>query len=224
MQTLKFLGNGSGFTDSHTNAFFELENKIILIDISMLNVQKFLKLKPYEKETFVLITHMHDDHISGLAMLIQYYFYVYKKKLRILVPEQLSEDVLIDLTIKGISSDIFILRVLNNNFSFVKEVILTTHAPELEGKCFSYLFEIDNKRILYTGDTNTLLPYKNIKNIDEFYVDISYSYGGVHLKYDDIKEDLNSMNSEVFLMHIDQMDEMKEAIKYTKLKIAKTIS
>lgn len=42
---LNFLGCGSGFTDSHNNAFFTTEeNDIVFIDLSMLNIRKALKL------------------------------------------------------------------------------------------------------------------------------------------------------------------------------------
>lgn len=35
---LKFLGNGSGFAKSHTEAYFVKDNTIFFLDCSMLNI------------------------------------------------------------------------------------------------------------------------------------------------------------------------------------------
>lgn len=226
---LKFLGNGSGFTNSHTNAYFEMEDKIVLIDISMLNIDKFLSIKPYLKDTYVLLTHLHADHVSGLGMLIQYYYYVYKTKLTVVVPWNLEQDVLKLMKIEGVSDEIFNLRLLVSRYGDKKweeennwyiEYIQTVHAPELKDKCYSYLLNIDKKIILYTGDTCTLDPYDGIE-FDELYADVSARYGSIHLKFDDIKNKLIdiSKKAEVYIMHIDDMDKMKQLVKDTPFHI-----
>ena len=65
---------------------------------------------------------------------------------------------------------------------------------------------MDNKTIIYTGDTKTLVPFlPYIDDADELYVDVSKN-GGVHLKIDDIMQDLSKIKhnkTNVYLMHID---------------------
>ena len=66
---INFLGNGSGFTNSHTNAYFEKEDDLVLIDLSMINYGKIMDfpLSKY-KNILILITHMHPDHVSWVGM------------------------------------------------------------------------------------------------------------------------------------------------------------
>ena len=227
MQSLKFLGNGSGFSKTHNNAFFETKDEFIIIDCSMLNIHKLLELKPYDKETFLFVTHMHDDHVSGIPLLCQYYFYVYKRKLNIIVPKNIYEDMKQELNIKGIDSNIYnLFDTKQLNKEWFLDCIATSHAPELENKCFGYIFFIKDKKCVYTGDTNTLEPFKEyINTCEELYIDVSASYGRVHLKYEDIKEDLLKISNEkeIYLMHIDDEIKMNQLIQNTKIKIVKSI-
>ena len=89
---LKFLGRGSGFSDiteGHTSAFFETtdNNDLVVIDLPM---SSFYKLKNFDlskyNNIYVLITHTHGDHISGLGLFAQLTFFVFKKKIKIIAP------------------------------------------------------------------------------------------------------------------------------------------
>ena len=75
---------------------------------------------------------------------------------------------------------------------------------------------LNNKKIVYTGDTCTLEPFREIlKDADEFYVDVSKN-GGVHLKITDILEELEKIKAngtKVFLMHIDDREYMNKIVE-----------
>ena len=223
---LNFLGNGSGFSKTHTGAYFINGKDLIIIDCSMLNLQKILSLGIENFENvYLLITHMHDDHVSGVTLFIQYMYYVYKNKLNILLPKELIENVLLDFKIKGIPNEIYNLYNLDKDISYSWFVskIPTKHAPELDGECFGYVFNIDGKLIVYSGDTNTLAPYESFLELaTEFYVDISANYGSVHLKYEDVEEKLlsyiNKYNLDIYVMHIDNEEALKKIIN-EKIKI-----
>ena len=73
---LKFLGNGSGFTPYHNNCYFVEHDDLTFIDLSMLNIEKALDIQSKYKNVSVLVTHMHDDHVSGIGLFAQYLFYV----------------------------------------------------------------------------------------------------------------------------------------------------
>jgi ribonuclease BN (tRNA processing enzyme) len=225
--TLKFFGNGSGFTNHHTNAYFETDEEVVLIDCSMLSLEKILKLELYKKPTFLFITHMHDDHVSGISLLIQYYYYVYHQEFTIIVPKTLLNDVVTDLTIKGIPKEAY--RIITTyswgNRTWFEKEIPTRHAMELAG-CFGYVFNIEGKKVVYTGDTNTLIPFEDeLEDADELYVDVSANYGGVHCKFENVKEQLleYAKHMDVYIMHIDDMDCMENLVKGTPLKIASMI-
>lgn len=84
------------------------------------------------------------------------------------------------------------------------------HVKELDA--YGFKLDINNKTIVYTGDTNTLSPFlPYLSNCDEFYVDVSKN-GGVHLKFKDIIDTLDGLkcnNTKIFLMHIDDKDYIK---------------
>ena len=209
---LKFLGNGSGFTPYHNNCYFVNDKELVFVDLSMLNISKALEIQEEYSDVSVIITHMHDDHVSGIGMFAQYLFYVFKKKLTIIIPKALFSDITEELKIKGVNWHILNIIIIGDEFSFIEKVIPTSHTPELIGKCFGYKLNINNNKIIYTGDTNRLedfIPY--LDDVNEFYVDVSYSYGGVHLKWDDVRDKLFeiSNNCDVYLMHMDNIDAFK---------------
>lgn len=228
MQTLKFFGNGSGFTDSHTNAYFIKGKSLVLIDLSMLNLYKVLALNPEKySKVFIFVTHMHDDHVSGIGMFLQHMYYRFQKTVFIVAPFEVCSALQTEFTLKGLDSNCFVFKEPNKIKSLGIEAVAikTKHAPELEGQCFGYIFYIDGKKIVYSGDTNNLndfLSFIKGKNI-EFYLDVSVEYGRVHILFDDVKEKLEELakDNEVFLMHIDNMEKMKQLLEGTDIQIAK---
>lgn len=223
---LNFLGCGSGFTDSHNNAFFITEeNNIVFIDLSMLNIHKALKLVKSRNSIYLLITHMHDDHVSGIPLFAQYLYYTMgRKRLNIVIPEALYNDVISEFNIKGIPSELYKIHAFNialNQFihpcesiKWLEGILPTEHAPELAGRCFGYKLKVSDKTVIYTGDTCQLsdfIPYLAYEGC-EFYVDCSYNYGGIHLKWDEVKHDLESIavSHDVYLMHMDNRNAFLE--------------
>lgn len=220
---LNFFGNGSGFSETHTGAYFFLDNNLIIIDCSMLNLKKILSLNPWKYNCYVFITHMHDDHISGLGMFIQNMKYVHEKDINIVIPFPLENDLRTDLTIKGIPDNLYNLYLSCD--VYIKNLsvgcIETQHCPEL--RCFGYVFDVNGNRIVYTGDTNTIEPFKDfVIDGSELYIDVSASYGKVHLKFDEIKDELIELSkiADVYIMHIDDELLMREKIRDTNIKIA----
>lgn len=224
---INFLGNGSGFTDNHTNGYFITDtNDLVLIDLSMNNYSKLLNfpLKDFNN-IYVLITHMHDDHISGIGMLVQYCYYVLKKKLVILAETVLLDKMVDNLDLRGIYDDIYNMETLcHETFDWFLGTIVTKHDPYLDGECFGYRLRVNGTVCVYSGDTNILEPYLEylVPGV-EFYVDISYFYGGVHLKFDDVKEklfELSAQGIDIFLMHLDDINSIRRVIDGSKLSVA----
>ncbi len=216
MQSINFLGNGSGFSDSHNNAYFTNDQELVLIDLSMLNLFAAEKLMEKYEHISLIITHMHDDHVSGIMLFAQYCFYVKKKKLSVIIPKAIKENFIKEMEIKGVSSDIINLYEAETlKSSWLLKVIPTTHAEELQGKCFGYLFDVNNVRCLYSGDTNDLNSFKaDIPEAKEVYLDMSIDYGRVHPLWNNEKEKVLeiSKRKEVYLMHIDNLEKMERVL------------
>ena len=169
---------------------------------------------------------MHDDHFSGVTLFSQFCFYVNGISPHIVVPEELMEDILTEFKIKGMGEGVAAICSLSEySFPWMKKVIPTTHAPELDGKCFGYEFLVNGVKVVYTGDTNTLddfMPF--VKPGCEFYVDMSFDYGKVHLLWDDVKKQLRNISttSDVYLMHVDNIDKAKDETKHSNIEVVKT--
>lgn len=224
---LTFLGNESGFGVHHTNAYFYDDGNLVFIDLSMSNIEKAKKLiSTVSKNIYIVITHMHDDHFSGVTLFSQFCFYVNGISPHIVVPEELMEDILTEFKIKGMGEGVAAICSLSEySFPWMKKVIPTTHAPELDGKCFGYEFLVNGVKVVYTGDTNILddfMPF--VKPGCEFYVDMSFDYGKVHLLWDDVKKQLRNISttSDVYLMHVDNIDKAKDETKHSNIEVVKT--
>ena len=219
---INFLGLESGFGNYHTNAFFKTPNSLVFIDLSGTNIKKANKLlsENLDKDIYVLITHMHADHISGIPIFTQTAFYVYEKTIKYLVPSNLEEDFKTHFKITGINDNIYEFYKLDiavgnvfEDFNLIP--IKTYHCDELVGKCFGYLINANNKSILYTGDTACISDFKDyFSKIDELYIDCSVNYGKVHVKLSEILEYLGDNSIfDVYLMHLDDIEKASEIIK-----------
>ena len=197
--TLTFFGSDSGFGDNNNSAYIERENKLIIIDcgITVFNTLKrkfdFTKYNDIE----IIITHLHNDHAGSLSQLILYLWYIYNIKAKVI---SACKNIKEYLRITGTPDEAYTLTNTDTNIQFIE----TEHVKEID--CYGFLLKVDNKTIIYTGDTKTLVPFlPYIDDADELYVDVSKN-GGVHLKIDDIMQDLRKIKhskTNVYLMHID---------------------
>lgn len=230
---LIFFGRGSGFSDEHTSAYFLSRNKeIVIIDCPTSTFQKlrYFNLNDYEN-LYILITHTHGDHIGGLGLLVQYAFFTLKKHVIIVAPsKEVAYDIETILTTEGNETSWYNLVTASyiSEKEWFNTCILTTHAPQLAGKCFGYNLTIDNTNVIYTGDTSTLepfLPYLTDNSI--LYIDTSVYYGIIHLKLEDALEDLVTLtkrNIKIYLMHLDDVNTAEKIVaNYPLIEVVTTI-
>ncbi len=205
-QILKFLGRDSGFGKENNSTYIEHENKFFLIDCGFTVFSQLKEKFDFNKydEINVIITHLHNDHAGTLSQFILYLYFIYNKKINVITNCKRIKEFL-DIT--GTPEDAYILKKENEYIKFIK----TEHVKYLD----SYGFElnINSRKIIYTGDTNTLEPFKPyLKDVDEFYVDVS-RYGGAHLKIDEIKDELKEIQengTRVYLMHMDDVEYIRK--------------
>ena len=205
-QTLTFLGGDSGFGENNTSVYYIMGNKLILIDCGFAIFSKVKNMLQDFDEIDVIITHLHNDHAGTLSQLIMYVYFILGKTVNVISKCERIYDYL-DIT--GTPKESYNIY---NSTEYV-ELIKTEHVKELDS--YGMNLKINNKNIIYTGDTcslNSFIPY--IDNADELYVDISKN-GGVHLKISEIIDELDKIytnGTDVYLMHVDDKKYVKEYI------------
>ena len=86
---LNFFGKGSAFADDNTCAYFVDDNDMVLIDFSLEAFPKFRRLEfSGVKTIYILVTHTHGDHISGIGTLIHYAYYILKLPVVVVAPSK----------------------------------------------------------------------------------------------------------------------------------------
>ena len=219
---LKFFGRGSGFSNEHTSAYFITpENEMVIIDCPVSTFQKVKNMDLTQfNEIYVLITHTHGDHVGGLGLLCQYGFFVLNKKISIICPSfDVAKDVSVLMQIEGNNIDWYFISTCSAIYkkSWFKTCIQVPHAQNLKGKCFGYNLLVDDKNVIYSGDTSSLKPFvKYLTGGSILYTDASVYYGQIHLKLEDslgFLDKLVQKNIRVYLMHLDDVEAAEKLIE-----------
>lgn len=226
---LKFLGIGSAFQTSLYNncAYFIEEDQLFLIDCGETAFEQLKEQESFTdiKDIYVVFTHTHSDHIAGLGQLVDYCDNNLNKKLNIIIPgeeeDALKEDIDTLLDIFSISEDkcrFLTSSDIEGKFKRFQSMkfLKTKHSPELEGKCYSLMFETQKGKVLYTSDS---IDTKYIEELvrtefSEIYVDVTLSIPVVHLDFNVLKQIVpEELRNKVYCMHFDHPNTIDEARK-----------
>lgn len=199
---LTFLGKDSGFGENNTSAYVEDNNNLYIIDCGFTVFNKLKNKFNFTKYNSinVIITHLHNDHAGSLSQLILYLWFIYNIKVNVISQCTRIKEY---LEITGTPSDSYDVKNSLENLEFIK----TEHVKHLDA--YGFIMKINEKSIIYTGDTNTLEPFiPYLDNISEFYVDVS-KFGEAHLKIDTVYNDLKRLtenSTKIILMHMDDKE------------------
>ena len=204
---LNFLGGDSGFGDNNTSAYIIKDNKFILIDCGFAIFNKVKNIIYNYDDIDIIVTHLHNDHAGSLSQIIMYLYYLYNKKVRIISK---CKRIIDYLDITDVPKESYVV-VDSTDYA---EIIPTIHSKNIDA--YGIKLNIDNTKIIYTGDTATLDPFMPyINDIDELYVDISKN-SGVHLCVDEIKPILDNIASKgikIYIMHTDDKEYINESLE-----------
>ncbi|PWJ71349.1 diguanylate cyclase (GGDEF)-like protein [Ruminococcaceae bacterium R-25] len=225
---LTFLGRGSAFADEHNSAFFIDNGNLILIDCPMSSFEKLndMNLTLFD-HIYLLVTHTHGDHVSGIGMLVDLLQFSVQTPITIVAPSKEVEGDLFYLLsrIEGCNDSWYDLTCAEElEAEWLVCSIQTTHTEELAGKCFGYCLTVDGNRVVYTGDTNTLIPYeKYISDGSYLFTEVSAYKSPVHLYCVDIHDKIKyyvERGVHVYLMHMDEEKRIGEILSDTGAEFA----
>lgn len=175
---LNFLGKGAAFypTYGNTGAYILDQKDLYLLDCGENAFHALYKkgIMDEAERVYVLITHLHADHIGSLGSLISYFYCVRKKPVFIIHPEKTIVEL---LTLEGISEAGYCyMELLPENAAKIQaKPVEVFHVPDM--KCYGYLLTDREGTFYYSGDaadipSDVLEAFKQ-RQIDRIYQDTS---------------------------------------------------
>lgn len=227
---LTFIGTGSGKASlkrEHSSILISSKTYNLLIDAGDGISKACLKAKlDFNSINGIIFSHLHPDHYTGLAALVvQMKMYKRTEPLTIFVHEELInviENYLINsylfperlgfkinyepFTIKESFSINYEIEILAEQNSHLTELTEYADYSNISFACLSFLFNVEEKWIHYTGDVGNkddLYLFKDSKT-DIFITETT------HISLDEILTAAKKNNpSKIILTHITDEDEEK---------------
>jgi ribonuclease BN (tRNA processing enzyme) len=194
---IKFLGTGGAFeyTKGTSSALVTQSDKTILIDCGATVFGQLRKYDLMNTIDYVLITHMHGDHVGCLFQYIYYTHYALNRHTNfIYTTEAFKKAIIVFLDAQNVSYDYY-------SFIHIDKIqglgyIDTTgmHSPDMIGH--AYYFTTENELIYYSGDIGNIdvatdfLTTRKEESITVFH-EISKNKAESHVYYKDAMEKLS---------------------------------
>lgn len=204
---LNFIGIGGAFnTELGSNSAYIKENdKILFLDFGLDTFSKVVKYRLVNKidEIYVLITHLHGDHVGGLPTFIQYCYLCFNKRVKLINNSDAFKSELVKLLkITGVEETNYEFINLDDlKFEFKVSLKKTIHTPLLE--CYSVIFTDEkDRKILYTSDSKDIEFVTKAINDEKFskiYTEVG-EHPNVHMEYDELKK---LDKDKLVMMHIE---------------------
>jgi len=234
--------NAFFFPDPETAVLIDLSA------LNMHKAEQLLKNMPNLKNIYACVTHNHYDHVQGLERLAFSVRAMFPGTfLTLIVDESIREETVAHLDTGGLRTifnhageedkvyDLYSFDQYGTAYSFyakdgraLREMLKpnwfvrtlpTSHSSRLKGAA-GFAFLINEKLVVFSGDTNQLEPYVAfLKTISEhqddhnekpieFYLDVSTRKNEFHLCFMDICDELTALlgnypKMKIILMHYD---------------------
>lgn len=208
---LTFLGKGAAFYPAYGNtAAYFCEGKVLyLIDCGETVFEKLIQkgILAEVEVVYVLVTHLHADHVGSLASLISYLFYKKKIRAAVIHPEPTIVQL---LTLEGIDSDIYRYHPVmpDNPAGIEARPVPVKHVHNMN--CYGYLIRDRAECIYYSGDASDIPPevLSDFLSgvISRLYQDTAVEDSGhpTHCSYQRMEQLIPpAMRRNVFCMHLD---------------------
>jgi len=215
---LKFLGNGSAFNPSFgsTSAYLQHAENLFVVDCGETTFERLMANVNFQdyREIYIVLTHLHADHVGSLGSMISYCYCVLEKTVTVVYP---GKEVIQLLTLLGVNRKFYkYAETMQNGYAMNNENGVIQFLPvsvkhALDMKCFGYIIEWHGEKIYYSGDASDI-PQEVLMALKSGDIDRIYQDTTVHLKskgthcYIDRLEELieRQYRNRVYCMHLDQ--------------------
>lgn len=221
MEKLKFLGIGAAldYRMDCTSAFIKRDNKLLLLDTGENVTKKLIQLNILNAELdsiYIVISHLHPDHIAGFARLVlqctkklNVKVYIYENSV------DFNKSLIDFLKMQNVKTEM--IEFTTMPFENIKiSTISTTHEKDLES--YSILLEDEEGIVYYSADTNdieTVKKYAEDKTCVQMYCEVAVeNLRHMHLVYEDLCKLPNK--EKITLMHFITL-EMYDRVKNDNL-------
>lgn len=150
---LTFLGSGACFYPArhNTSAYFVIDDHLFLLDCGETVYEKLLEREDVGqfKQIYVIVTHLHADHVGSLGSLISYCTCILQKKICVVHPQ---ERICSLLTMMGINPAFYEYRERLGDVmpGLCVRPTEVKHADDM--KCYGYEITYQDWHIYYSGD------------------------------------------------------------------------
>lgn len=203
---IKFLGVGGAFNPEWGNSSLIINTQDInvLLDCGYAVFQNLLENKLTKKIDYVLISHLHNDHIGSLSTFVYYYNLVDKiGKLKILYQteefkKQLEEYLSFSIPLLEQFVEFIPLNIFTNIKAFDTYGL---HVPNMQ--TFGFSIEKNGQRYLFSGDLADATFVQEVmkpKDNDIIFHEVDFFKDAkAHTFYKDLENELNGY--QVFCYH-----------------------
>lgn len=194
---IKFVGTGGAFDWKYGNssAILKFGGETFLIDCGHSVYERLCKKKVVQDIEYVLITHLHADHVGSLAtFILHHHIFVEDKQLKILYPDKAFKNDLYDfLAFSLLKPEKYIVFQPLVNFPKIRFVdTKDQHVQDMQ--TYSYYFVDGQDLLAYSGDLgNHEVLFEKLEELETthnlVFHEISFDPGLTgHTYYKDLEE------------------------------------
>jgi ribonuclease BN (tRNA processing enzyme) len=152
---LTFLGTGGAFDVAYGNsaALVEFRNHTLLLDCGFTVYPTLRQYSLIDQVEYILLTHLHNDHIGSLATLLLHrrYFNPESRPIILYPDDDFRDEIFEFLRFQLQKPDKYVDFTPVSEFPGITAIdTFGLHADQLQ--TYAYLFEDTNQRLVFSGD------------------------------------------------------------------------